>query len=75
MKLSLSDDVKEMTLWIIFVLWLFALAYIGEGGQNLLINLFVVLFAIAVAIGLIQGVSESLEDYYWNKRETRKRQT
>lgn len=74
MKLSFSNDVEDMTIWTVFVLWLFALAYIGNGGQSLLINLFAVLFAIAVAIGLMQSVSEFLEDYYWRKREARKRQ-
>jgi len=74
MKLPFRNDVEDIAIWIVCVSWLFALAYVGNGGQNILINLFAVLFTIALAIGLLKSISESLEDYYWKKREARKRQ-
>jgi len=66
-----SQGVKDIALWIVFILYLFALAYIGDGGQSLLILLFVIAFSALVAVGILQSLSESLEEYYCEKRRKR----
>lgn len=35
-----SQDVKDIAIWILSILYLFALGYIGSGGQSILIILF-----------------------------------
>jgi hypothetical protein len=71
---NVTDWWQDATDWfagIVFVLYLLALGYIGTGGQNILIILFAIAVSVLVAVSIIQGTNKFLEEYYWNKRETR----
>ena len=67
-----KKDVVEISLWVVFVMFLFAVSYVAEGGQSLLILLFVIAFGVLATVGITQSLSEFLEEYYCNKRDTRK---
>ena len=61
-------DVGEISLWIVFVMFLFAVSYIADGGQNLLMILFAVAFGVLAIVGIMQRLSESLKEYYSDKK-------
>jgi hypothetical protein len=62
------NDVEEIGIWLSMIIFFIALAYIANGGSNLLVLLFVIVYSILVIIGLKQSTSEFLEEYYYNKR-------
>jgi len=68
------EDIKDIGVWISFIVFLFALGYIGTGGENLLALLYVGIWGGFAVKGLFESTSEYLEEYYWNKRESRNRE-
>ena len=66
-----SQDVKDIGIWISFILFLFALGYIGSGSENLLIFLYAIIWGVGAIIGLFQSTSKFLKEYYCEKRRKR----
>jgi len=69
-----KEDVKDIGVWISFIIFLLSLGYIGSGGESLIALLYVGIWIIFAGIGLFQSASEYLEEYYWNKREYKNRE-
>jgi hypothetical protein len=63
-----SQDVKDIGVWISFILFLFAVSYLAEGGSNLLVILFVIAFSALAIGGIMQSLSEYLKNIIPRKR-------
>ena len=62
------EDVKEIGLWLVFIIFLFAVSYVANGGQNLFVLLFVIVYGAVIVVGIIKSTCEFLEDYYSKKK-------
>jgi len=61
--LTKLNEIEEIYVWIAFVLYLFSLGYLGTGGQNMLVFLFVIIFTAIIIWGIWQAFSELLKNY------------
>lgn len=57
------NEIDEIYVWIAFVLFLLSLGYLGSGGKSLLVLFFAIIFALVVAIGIGQTMSELFKSY------------
>ncbi|AHF08555.1 hypothetical protein [Desulfitobacterium metallireducens] len=71
MRIDLQD-IRDVGIWVAMILYFFAISYLAEGGQSLLIFFFVIAFSILAIGGLIKSTSKFLEDYYSKKKDTSK---
>jgi len=67
-----KGDAKDVGVWVAFIMFLFAVSYLAEGGQNLFVLLFAIAFGLLAVKGIFQTLSEFLEEYYTKKRDARK---
>lgn len=67
-----KEDVKDIALWIIMILFFFGIAYLANGGSNIIIFLFVMVYGIIAARGLWQFTVKYLEEYFAKKGGTPK---
>ena len=58
----------DTTAFVIFLLWLGSMLFLEK---HILIELFFYIVSIGMAIGLLQSMSNGLEDYYCEKRSKR----
>lgn len=66
------EDVEEVGAWIVFIMFLFAVSYIAEGGSSILVLWFAITFGTVAIIGILKSFSEFLEKHYSEKRDVRK---
>jgi len=66
------QDVEEVGIFIFFVMFLFSVSYIADGGSSLLAIILIIVFGILAATGMLANIGDLIRDHYSKKRHIRK---
>jgi len=61
------QDVEEIGIFIFFVIFLFSVSYIADGGSSLLAIIPIIVFGTLATTGILANMGDFIRDHYSKK--------
>ncbi|KKS36283.1 MAG: hypothetical protein UV00_C0028G0002 [candidate division WWE3 bacterium GW2011_GWF1_42_14] len=61
------QDIEEIEIFIFFIMFLFAVSYIADGGSSWLAVMLIIVFGTLALTGILANIGDSIKDYHTRK--------